>query len=260
MPKLTTCVLVEQKKLFKSNMPVMTLLALTLVPFMGGFFMFILKDPSLAHQLGFLSAKAQIAGTADWPSNFSLLAQAIAIGGLMVFGFVMSWIFGREYSDGTIKDLLALPLPRQRIVSAKFIVAALWCMFLCLYVLALSMIVGLFVQLPGLSPGTIKQGVFLFLLSSLLTILLSAPVAFIASASGGYLAPLGFVILTLILAQVVAAIGYGEFFPWSIPALAAGLAGGEQAILKVTSYLIVLITWALGLLSTILWWRYADHC
>ena len=37
MPKLATCVLVEQKKLFKSNMPVMTLLALTLVPFMGGF-------------------------------------------------------------------------------------------------------------------------------------------------------------------------------------------------------------------------------
>jgi ABC-2 type transport system permease protein len=37
-----------------------------------------------------------------------MLAQGIAIGGLFVFGFIMSWIFGREYTDRTMKDLLAL--------------------------------------------------------------------------------------------------------------------------------------------------------
>jgi hypothetical protein len=30
-------------------------------------------------------------------------------------------VFGREYSDRTVKDLLALPIPRTLVVAAKFI-------------------------------------------------------------------------------------------------------------------------------------------
>ena len=178
----------------------------------------------------------------------------------MVFGFVMTWIFGREYTQGTIKDLLALPLSRQRIVGAKFIATTILCMLLSLSILTLSLIIGWFLQLPDLSLATVQRGVLLFLFCSSLTILLSTPVAFIASASGGYLAPLGFVLLTLILAQVAAAIGYGGFFPWSIPALIAGLAGKEQAMPTGANLVIVLGTGVLGVIGTALWWRYADHC
>jgi ABC-2 type transport system permease protein len=96
--------------------PLLTLLAAFLIPFVGGFFMLILKDPEMAQRMGFISTKAQIAGTADWPSYLGLLAQAVAIGGLIIFGFVSSWVFGREYADRTIKDLLALPISRTSIV------------------------------------------------------------------------------------------------------------------------------------------------
>ncbi|MEV0143917.1 MULTISPECIES: ABC transporter permease [unclassified Nonomuraea] len=34
------------------------------------------------------------------------------------------WLFGREFSDHTAKDLLALPTSRTAIVAAKFVVAA----------------------------------------------------------------------------------------------------------------------------------------
>jgi len=72
--------------------------------------LYLLKNPDLAQNLGLTSTKAHIAGTTDWPSYFSFLAQAIAIGGLIAFGFITSWIFGREYSDRTIKNLLVLPV------------------------------------------------------------------------------------------------------------------------------------------------------
>ena len=120
MNNLNICISIELKKLFKSKLPLISLFALMLVPFIGGFFMFILKDPQLAKNLGFISAKANIMGSADWISYMSLLSQAIAIGGLVVFGFITSWIFGREYSDRTIKDLLALPISRTTIVISKF--------------------------------------------------------------------------------------------------------------------------------------------
>ena len=90
--------------------------------------MFILQDPQRARSLGLLGAKAQLAGgTADWPGYFALLAQTTAVGGTVIFGVILIWIFGREFSDHTAKDLLALPTSRAAIVIAKFAVTGLWC-------------------------------------------------------------------------------------------------------------------------------------
>ena len=259
MNKIITCVSIEGKKLFHSKVPLITMLALTLVPFMGGFFMFVLKDPSLAQKLGFISAKAHIMGTADWPSYFGLLSQAIAVGGLVVFGFVTSWIFGREYSDRTIKDLLALPISRSIIVFSKFIVAILWCLFLSIFVLVLGLIVGKVVDIPGWSSDIMIRGTLVFIICSILTILLSTPVAFFASVGRGYLSPIGFMVFTLVLAQIIAATGYGQFFPWSIPAMISGAAGNHNVIIENISIIIVLLTSIFGLVGTMFWWRYADQ-
>ncbi|MFA5537332.1 MAG: ABC transporter permease [Bacillota bacterium] len=257
--KILTCISIEITKLFRSRIPLMTILASMLIPFFGGFFMFILKDPDLAKGLGFISAKAQIMGDADWPSYLGLLAQAIAVGGLLIFGFVMSWIFGREYSDRTIKDLLALPISRNLIVLSKFIVTILWCLILAVLVLVLGILVGKIVDIPGWSADIILQGISVFITSATLTILLSTPVAFFASSGRGYLSPLGFMIFTLVLAQIVAATGYGQFFPWSVPALISGIAGDSDAKIEAISIAIVCLTSALGLFSTTFWWRYADQ-
>lgn len=259
MNKIITCVSIEGKKFFHSKVPVITMLALTLVPFIGGFFMFILKDPSLAQKLGFISAKAHIMGTADWTFYFSLLSQAIAVGGLLVFGFITSWIFGREYSDRTIKDLLALPISRNIIVFSKFIVAVLWCLILSIFVLILGLIVGKVVDIPGWSSDIMIRGILIFIICSILTILLSTPVAFFASVGRGYLSPLGFMVFTLVLAQIIAVTGYGQFVPWSIPAMISGAAGSDNVRIEDISIIIVILTSTIGLIGTMFWWRYADQ-
>lgn len=259
MNKIKTCVSIETKKLLSSKVPLITMLALMLVPFIGEFFMFILKDPSVAQKLGLISAKAYIMGTADWPSYFSFLAQAIAIGGLIVFGFVTSWIFGREYSDRTINDLLALPMSRSTIVFSKFIVTFSWCLILSTFVLVLGLIAGKIVDIPGWSFNTLIKGISVFGICSVLTILLSPPVALLASIGRGYLSPLGFVVFTIVLAQVIAAIGYGHLFPWSIPAIISGIAGDNDVMIKGISIIIILLTNIFGIAGTILWWRYVDQ-
>lgn len=47
---------------------------------------------------------------------------------------------------------------------------------------------------------------------------------------------------TLVLAQIIAAMGYGHFFPWSILALISGAAGSDNAIIEDISIIIVLLT------------------
>lgn len=250
----------EGLKVFRSKILWITILAFLIVPFVGGFFMFVLKDPEFARSSGLIGAKAQLTiGTADWLSYFQFLSQAVAVGGLLIFGFITSWAFGREYSDRTVKDLLALPIPRTKIVLSKFAVVFLWCLFLSLIVFAVGLWVGDIVVLPGWSREAAIEGLITFAICAGLTIALSTPVAFFASIGRGYLSPLGFVVFTLVCAQIITAAGYGEFFPWAIPALISEIAGTRSALPGTISYILVVVTGIAGLAATSCWWRYADH-
>ena len=260
MTNLPQAVWVELLKARRSRMPLLTVLAFSLAPFAGGFFMIVLKDPDMARRLGMISAKAQIlAGAADWPTYLGLLAQATAIGGIILFSFIASWVFGREYSDRTIKDLLALPTQRLTIVLAKFILVLVWSAALTGVIYLIGLGVGLAVALPPAAAETFRQGTLAMAVTAGLTITLVTPIAFFASAGRGYLPPMGAAILAVILAQVIAAAGWGEYFPWSIPALYAGMAGPEYAAIGWTSYAIVALTSLAGLVGTFAWWELADQ-
>ena len=251
---------VEILKARRSRMPLVTLLGFSLVPFVAGFFMMIIRDPEMARRMGIISAKAQIiAGDADWGTFLGVISQATAIGGVILFSFIASWVFGREYSDRTISDLLALPTPRSLIVLAKFILVFLWSVMLVVIIYLIGLGVGTAIHLPFGSSDVIRQGTQTLAVTAILTVALAAPVAFVACAGRGYLAPMGFAIFMVILAQIIAAAGWGEYFAWSIPALYAGMAGPAYAELGIISFAILVITSILGILGTFAWWIYADQ-
>src|SRR5215212_1677722 len=142
----------EALKARRSKVPWLTALGFSLAPLVGGLFMIILKDPERARSMGLISAKAQLAGgVADWPTMLGLLAQATAVGGGLLFTVVTTWVFGREFSDHTAKELLALPTSRETIVSAKLVVIIAWGLVLTLFMFALGLVVGKLVVIPGWS-------------------------------------------------------------------------------------------------------------
>ncbi len=260
MSNLRQAIWVELLKARRSKMPLLTALAFSLAPFAAGFFMFIMKDPELARNLGIISMKAQIvAGSADWPTFLNILAQAIAIGGIILFSLIASWVFGREYADHTLSDLLALPTPRSAVVLAKLILIMLWSAALALFIYLVGLGVAMLITLPSVSAELFWQGTSSIAVSSFLTILLVPPIAFFASAGRGYLPPMGAAILFVLLAQVIAAAGWGDYFPWSIPALYAGVAGDAYANLGFISFLILFLTSIAGLIATLAWWELADQ-
>jgi ABC-2 type transport system permease protein len=260
MSNIAQAIWVELLKARRSKLPLLTVLGFSLAPFAGGFFMIVMKDPDLARRLGLISTKAQIiAGTADWPTYLGLLAQATAIGGIILFSFISSWVFGREYSDHTIKDLLALPTPRYVVVIAKFILVALWSTVLTVVIYLMGLGVGTAVTLPPVSAEVFWQGTSAAAVTASLTMGLATPIAFVASAGRGYLAPMGVAILAVILAQIIAAAGWGEYFPWSVPALYAGMAGPEYAHLGIISYVMVILASLTGIIGTFAWWELADQ-
>jgi ABC-2 type transport system permease protein len=255
MSNLAQAIWVEFLKARRSRMPLLTAFGFALLPLGGGYFMIILKDPELARRVGLISAKAQITmGVADWPAYLRFLALATGAGGIILFGLIASWMFGREYSDRTVKDLLALPTSRSAIVFAKFVVVAAWSAALIVIICLVGLGVGAAIGLPQVSLQVFLRGGVTVAVAACLTIALVTPIAFFASAGHGYLPPIGVMILAMGLAQVIAAAGWGEYFPWSIPGL---YVQGEN--LGTVSYVIVILTSVAGIAGTIIWWELADQ-
>jgi ABC-2 type transport system permease protein len=251
---------VELLKAFRSRMPLWTALGFLLLPLADTFFMIILKDPEFARRAGLISAKAQLmAGTADWPAFLSVLAQAIAAGGIFLSSLIGGWVFGREFADGTAKDLLAVPVARGTILLAKFSVVMVWSVALTVMITLAALVLGALVGLPQGSAAVIVQGCALLAVTTALVVAVMTPVALFASVGRGYLLPVGVTILLVLLANVLAVAGWGEYFPWSVPALYAGAGEGPRPVLGPVSYAIVLLTGAAGIVGTLLWWQFADQ-
>jgi ABC-2 type transport system permease protein len=255
MNNLAQAIWVEFLKARRSAMPLLTALGFAMVPLSGGFFMIVLKDPEMARRVGLISAKAQLTmGAADWPTYLQFLTLAVGAGGIILFGLITSWVFGREYSDRVVKDLLALPTSRFAIVLSKFLVIAVWSAALTLFICLLTLIIGAALRLPPAAPQIFWQSGIMIAVAVALLLLLITPVAFAASAWRGYLPPIGVMILVMVVAQLTNAAGWGEYFPWAIPAL---YVQGES--LGGASYAIVILTGLLGLAATFLWWELADQ-
>ena len=260
MTNLQSALWAEALKARRSKVPLLAAIGFTLAPLMDGLFMFIMKDPERAREMGLLSVKAQLAlSTAEWGTFFSVLSQAIAIGGVMVFSIVTAWMFGREFSDHTAKDLMALPTSREKIVAAKLIVISAWVFGVTLWIFLVGLGIGYLVDIPGWTTQLAWQSLGDALVTAGMTLLLMTPVAFIASIGRGYLPPLGWTVLTIFLAQIIAATGWGDWFPWSVPALFSGVVGPRAEQLGLHSYVLVGFAGLLGLIATYFWWRNADQ-
>jgi ABC-type transport system involved in multi-copper enzyme maturation permease subunit len=260
MKNFSAALWTELLKMRRSKVPLFTALGYSIAPLVGGLFMIILKDPVKAQSMGLISAKAQLtAGTAEWATLFNMLAQATAVGGGIVFAIFTAWLFGREFSDHTAKELLALPTSREAIVAAKFVVTALWTLLLTLWCYVLGLVIGKLVDIPGWSTPLLKSATVDILGAGVLVIILLPFVAFFASAGKGYLPSFGWLVLTAVLSQIAAITGWGDWFPWSVPALFSGAVGPRGEFLGLHSYVLILLASIVGLLATFYWWRSADQ-
>ena len=257
MNNLSDMIWIELRKVLRSKLPLFTILGSLVMPLGIAFLIFLAKNPTLSQRLGLIGAKANLMNysATTWQTYFTLSGEVIAAGGFFLFTLAISWVFGREFVDGTLKDMLAVPISRFTILLAKFIVVFLWSTVLTLVTLFVSLLMGIIINLPQASFSVIFQGSGLVAITACLVIAIVLPFALFASVGRGYLLPVGVAILSLILANMVMVLGLGEYFPWAIPALYAQ----AKSALAPVSYVIIVITGLVGIAVTYVWWKYADQ-
>ena len=248
---------IELRKAIRSRMPFWTTLGSLFMPLGTAFLIFLAKNPELSRKLGLVSAKADLIAysATDWPSYLVLLAEIVSAGGFFFFILAISWVFGREFADGTLKDMLAVPVRRSSILLAKYSVVAAWSAGMALINLIFGLVIGAIIQLPGGSLSVILHGSTVVAITVCLIIAVVLPFALFASVGRGYLLPMALSVLTLITANLMMVVGRAEYFPWAVPIV---YAQGEGTLAPI-SYWIVIITSLAGMLATYLWWMYADQ-
>jgi ABC-2 type transport system permease protein len=202
-------------------------------------------DPQLAAKLG------PLIDPGGWAGYFSVAIQVTGAAGFVGYGVVLSWLFSREFADGTITGLFAIPVSRPTIAAAKLIVYLAWGLVTAAALLLALIILGFASGLGPLSADVVPWIGRQFGLS-VFSIVIATPAAWAATLGRSVLTGIGTTIGILVLAQVSVIVGAGGWFPFAAPALWA-----INTDISVTPFQLALVTpvVALSVALTLQSWR-----
>lgn len=245
---MNAAIRVEALKLARSPVGLITTLAMVLGIFalLGGI------TAGVAGGNRELIAQAGPAAALDWNGLLAGAVQVTAVAGVLGFGVVLAWMFGREFTDGTITGLFALPVSRSRIAFAKLTVYVSWAAAVSIALVCGVLSVGLLAGYGPPSSGAWGAFVRLWVLA-IFSAGIAIPIAWIATVTRSLLAAVGSTIGLVVAAQVGALAGAGGWMPLAAPALWAMSNGADVTLLQLGITAIVAL--AFTALTCVAWSR-----
>ncbi|MCD2443168.1 ABC transporter permease [Agromyces sp. SYSU K20354] len=165
-----------------------------------------------------LARLGPLAEADGWALLVGTAAQILAAGGFGACGILIAWLYGREFADGTVAGLFALPVRRSSIALGKLAVYLAWAATMAVGLTVLLTVLGAAAGLPATDPDGATQLLRIPVLT-ILTAFLAVPAGWVASLARSVLAGIATTIILLVAAQVCAVLGVGSWIPLVAPAL-----------------------------------------
>lgn len=165
-----------------------------------------------------LAKLGPVAALGGWPGFLASSQQITAAGSVLAFGVVLSWMLGREFSDGTITGLFALPVSKPAIALAKLVVFLGWAGIVSLLLTGVLATLGLALGF-GWPDTADLAGLGRLLVLAALSALIAVPAAFAATLGRGLLTGIAVMVVIIATTQAMVIAGTGPWFPFSAPAL-----------------------------------------
>lgn len=220
---MTRVLLAEFLKLKRSRMPLWTSLVVVIVAGLGAFIYPVLSDPKTQAEMakmGGMYGQAVARGQylATWPNYLRITLQGMSGSwGVLTFALVASHVFAREFSEGTMHDMLTLPMRREYIVAAKMVVVAVWVAGLALLSIVLTAIVTAALRVDGFAWSYLAQNALDTLKVSFLLFVTLPFVAWFAMSGKGYLRPMLFALATIMVGDGLVGTPVSPWLPWNMP-------------------------------------------
>jgi ABC-2 type transport system permease protein/bacitracin transport system permease protein len=199
----------------------------------------------------------------DEGHTFDLLFKNVnmymsALFAVMLFAIMISYLFGREYNEHTLKTMLTIPVSRGKFLLSKYVMFLVWIVILTVVTSISTLVFGFIAGLDGFSLKLFIESFARLLLANVLLFMAFSPFVFIsllitnmvpAMVGGAGLA----LVNMLIYGQT-----WAPYVPWVCPYLIASGEIAEYSASIAVSYGVILVTFTIGLAISYVYFTRTD--
>ena len=189
-------------------------------------------------------------------SNVNMYMSALFA--ILLYAIMISYLFGREYNEHTLKTMLTIPVSRGKFLLSKYVMFLVWILILMVVTSLSTMVLGFVAGLDGFSLKLFIDSFAQLLFANVLLFLTFSPFVFIslfitnmvpAMVGGAGLA----LVNMLIYGQT-----WAPYVPWVCPYLIASGEIAEYSSSITLSYAVILVTFAIGLVISYIYFTKTD--
>jgi ABC-2 type transport system permease protein/bacitracin transport system permease protein len=189
-------------------------------------------------------------------SNVNMYMSALFA--ILIFAIIISYLFGREYNEHTLKTMLTIPVSRGKFLLSKYVMFLVWIMILTVVTSISTLIFGFAAGLEGFSVKLFIDSFSQLLFANVLLFLTFSPFVFISLFITNMVpAMVGGAGLTLANLMVYGQ-NWAPFVPWVCPYLIASGEIAEYSTSITVSYGIILATFVIGLVISYIYFTKTD--
>ena len=199
----------------------------------------------------------------DEGSTFDMLFTNVnmymsALFAIMLFSIMISYLFGREYNEHTLKTMLTIPISRGKFLASKYVMFLVWILILTVVTSLSALVFGFIAGLEGVTLKLFMDSFAQLLFANVLLFLTFSPFVFLSLFITNMVpAMVGGAGLTLVNMLI-----YGQtwapYVPWVCPYLIASGEIAEYATSPTVSYGIILVTFLIGLAISYIYFTKTD--
>lgn len=177
---------------------------------------------------------------------------------VLIFAIIISYLFGREYNEHTLKTMLTIPVSREKFLASKYIMFLVWIVILTVVTSISTLAFGFAAGLEGFSIKIFAEGFAQLLYANVLLFLSFSPFVFVSLFITNMVpAMVGGAGLALVNLMVYGQ-NWAPFVPWVCPYLIASGEIAEYTTSITVSYGVILATFVIGLVISYIYFTKTD--
>lgn len=177
---------------------------------------------------------------------------------VLIFTIIISYLFGREYNEHTLKTMLTIPVSRTKFLMSKYVMFLVWIVILTIVTSISTVAFGFAAGLEGFSINLVANSFAQLLYANVLLFLTFSPFVFVSLFITNMVpAMVGGAGLSLVNLMVYGQ-NWAPFVPWVCPYLIASGEIAEYSASITVSYGIILVTFLIGIVISYIYFTKTD--
>ena len=170
-----------------------------------------------------------------------------ALFAILLFSIIISYLFGREYNEHTLKTMLTVPISRGKFLISKYVMFLIWILILTVVTSLSTLVFGFVAGLSGFTLGLFINSFLELLFANVLLFLTFSPFVFISLFITNMVpAMVGGASLTLV-SLLVNGQSWAPYVPWACPYLISSGEIADYGVSLMIPYGVILVTFIIGL-------------